>query len=51
MNTTGSNPRATRYSKDDTALLFVDVQKMFCLPGRDPGHPEMGADPTITTGG
>ncbi len=44
MNTAGSNPRATRYSKDDTALLFVDVQKMFCLPGRDPGHPEMGAD-------
>ncbi len=44
MNTAGSNPRATRYSKDDTALLFVDVQKMFCLPGRDPGHPEMTAD-------
>jgi nicotinamidase-related amidase len=44
MNTAGSNPRATRYSKNDTALLFVDVQKMFCLPGRDPGHPEMGAD-------
>jgi biuret amidohydrolase len=39
-----SDPRQTDYSRADTALLFVDMQRMFCTPGRDPGHPEMGAE-------
>ena len=38
------DPRATDYAASDTALLFVDMQKMFCTPGLDPGHPEIGAD-------
>ena len=25
-----------------TALLVVDMQKAFCIPGRDPQHPELG---------
>ncbi len=37
------NPRATTYSARDTAVLFVDMQKIFCTPGADPGHPEMDA--------
>jgi len=40
----GENPRATSYSARDTAVLFVDMQKIFCTPGADPGHPEMDAD-------
>lgn len=40
----GENPRATSYSASDTAVLFVDMQKIFCTPGADPGHPEMDAD-------
>ena len=40
----GANPRATTYSAGDTALLFVDMQTIFCTPGADPGHPEMDAD-------
>ena len=38
------NPRATTYGARDTAVLFVDMQKIFCTPGADPGHPGMGAD-------
>jgi biuret amidohydrolase len=38
------NPRATHFSKADTAVLFVDMQKIFCTPGTDPGHPEYTAD-------
>lgn len=40
----GGNPRATSYGARDTAVLFVDMQKIFCTPGADPGHPEMDAD-------
>jgi len=39
-----SNPRQTTFGAGDTALLFVDVQKIFCTPGIDPAHPEMDAD-------
>ena len=35
------NPRDIPYEAGRTALLFVDMQKMFCTPGGDPGHPEM----------
>jgi nicotinamidase-related amidase len=36
--------RDAPYVKGETALLFVDVQEIFCRPGLDPSHPEMGAD-------
>ena len=39
-----SDPRQTTYSASETAVLFVDMQKMFCTPSADPAHPEMGAD-------
>ena len=39
-----SNKRECHYQSADTALLFVDIQKMFCIPGLDPGHPELDAD-------
>ena len=39
-----NNPRQTTFGAGDTALLFVDVQKIFCTPGIDPAHPEMDAD-------
>jgi nicotinamidase-related amidase len=42
--TTIANPRATHYPAGATALLFVDMQKIFCIPGQDPNHPEMKAD-------
>lgn len=35
--------REAHYRAGETAVLFVDMQKMFCMPGRDPGHPEMHA--------
>lgn len=38
-----SDRREARYRKGETAVLFVDMQKMFCIPGHDPGHPEMDA--------
>ncbi len=38
------NPRVTGFSPADTAVLFVDMQRIFCTPGLDPGHPEMNAD-------
>ena len=42
--TATKDPRETSYGRADTAVLFVDMQKMFCTPGHDPGHPEMNAD-------
>ena len=36
--------RDAPYVLSETALLFVDMQQIFCLPGQDPSHPEMGAD-------
>ena len=36
--------REAHYTAGETAVLFVDMQKMFCAPGRDPAHPEMNAD-------
>ena len=33
--------REAHYNAGETAVLFVDMQKMFCLPGLDPEHPEM----------
>jgi nicotinamidase-related amidase len=38
-----ADKREATYRAGETALLFVDMQKMFCLPGRDPAHPEMDA--------
>ncbi len=35
--------REAHYKTGETAVLFVDMQKMFCLPGLDPAHPEMDA--------
>ncbi len=37
------NPRATTFDCADTAVLFVDMQKIFCTPDLDPGHPELTA--------
>ena len=37
------NPRDLPFAAGRTALLFVDMQKMFCTPGADPGHPGMDA--------
>ena len=39
-----ANPRVTNFGASETALLFVDMQKLFCTPGLDPAHPEFGAD-------
>lgn len=36
--------REANYRAGETAVLFVDMQKMFCRPGLDPAHPEMNAD-------
>lgn len=36
-----TDKRETHYRAAETALLFVDVQKMFCTPRLDPGHPEL----------
>lgn len=36
--------RDADYVAGRTAVLFVDMQKIFALPGRDPLHPERGAD-------
>jgi nicotinamidase-related amidase len=40
-------PTVTRdasYRKGETALLFVDLQTIFCTPGLDPQHPELNAE-------
>ena len=39
-----ADPRQTHYRRDETALLFVDMQRIWCTPGLDPAHPERGAD-------
>lgn len=36
--------RDAPYVKGETALLFVDIQEIFCRPGLDPSHPEMTPD-------
>jgi len=36
--------RDAPYRRAETALLFVDVQTLFCTPGLDPAHPERGPD-------
>lgn len=36
--------REVHYTAGETAVLFVDMQKMFCKPGLDPAHPEMNAE-------
>jgi biuret amidohydrolase len=36
--------RDAAFVREETAILFVDVQKAFALPGRDPAHPERDAD-------
>jgi biuret amidohydrolase len=36
--------RDADYVKGETALLFVDIQEIFCRPGLDPSHTDMTAD-------
>src|SRR4051794_13321171 len=36
--------RDAPYRKGETALLFVDLQIIFCTPGLDHAHPERGPD-------
>lgn len=36
--------REAHYGAGTTAVLFVDMQKMFCTPGLDPAHPEMNSE-------
>jgi nicotinamidase-related amidase len=36
--------RDAPYRRGETAILFVDVQKLYCTPGLDPAHPERGPD-------
>src|ERR1700722_16868998 len=36
--------RDVAFVRDETALLFVDLQRQFLIPGLEPAHPEMGAD-------
>jgi len=36
-----TDKREVNYTAPETAVLFVDVQKMFCIPGKDPSHPDM----------
>lgn len=36
--------RDADYVAGETAVLFVDMQKVFAEPGRDPSHPERGPD-------
>lgn len=42
--TTTTDRREVNYRAGETAVLFVDMQKMFCTPGTDPSHPEMDAN-------
>ena len=37
------NPRETELCRASTALLLVDMQKLFCMPGLDPDHLELDA--------
>jgi nicotinamidase-related amidase len=36
--------RDAPYKREETALLFVDLQTIFCTPGLDPQHPELNAE-------
>jgi biuret amidohydrolase len=36
--------RDVAFIRNETALLFVDLQRQFLIPGLEPAHPEMGAD-------
>jgi nicotinamidase-related amidase len=36
--------RDVAFVRDETALLFVDLQRQFLIPGLEPIHSEMGAD-------
>ena len=38
-----SDRREAHYKSGETAVLFVDMQKLFCIPGNDPGHTDMNA--------
>ena len=33
--------RDAPYRKEESALLFVDLQTIYCTPGLDPAHPEL----------
>ncbi len=37
-------PRDAPYGRGETALLLVDMQRVWLEPGLDPDHPERGAD-------
>ena len=39
----GSNEfkRTSPFLRNKTAILTVDMQKEYCIPGRDPSHPEL----------
>ena len=36
--------RKAPYERESTALLFVDMQEIFCHPGLDPAHADWGKD-------
>jgi len=36
--------RDAPYKREETAILFVDLQTIFCTPGLDPQHPELDED-------
>jgi nicotinamidase-related amidase len=36
--------RDVAFVRRETALLFVDLQRQFLIPGLDPSHPDMGGD-------
>jgi nicotinamidase-related amidase len=36
--------RDAPYRRNETALLFVDLQTIFCTPGLDPQHPELNEE-------
>lgn len=36
--------RDAPYKREETALLFVDLQTIYCTPGLDPSHPELVED-------
>jgi len=36
--------RSAPYIRASTALLLVDMQRIFAEPGRDPAHPELGVN-------
>jgi biuret amidohydrolase len=36
--------RDVPFERDETALLFVDLQEIFCRPGLDPSHAAWGED-------